>query len=152
MGVIWKRVSWRGAILTFVVGLGVGILLNFGIQISWAMATLINIVASFATIFVYSLFDRPKGKSKERIDRFFKQLKTPIKEEIEIKIGGPSPFYIVGIITMVIGGLLALICIAKAPVVDRIINLGIGASLLLIGYIMYRKSSRIRKAKMGGES
>lgn len=152
MGVIWKRVSWRGALLTFVVGLGVGILFNFGIRVSWAMSTVINIAASFVTIFVYSLFDQPKGKSKEMVSKFFKQLKTPVKEEIEVKTGGPSPFFIVGVITMVIGGLLAFICIAQAPVIDRVINLGVGGTLFLIGYIMYRKSGKIKRVKMGRES
>lgn len=142
MGVIWKRVSWRGAILTFVVGLGVGILFNFGIQTSWAIATLSNIVASFTTIFVCSLFDQPKGKNEERVSKFFEQLKTPIKEEIKAKTEEPSPFFIVGIITMVIGGLLAFICIARAPLMERLLNLGIGAGLFLIGYIMFRKSDK----------
>jgi len=44
------------------------------------------------TIFVYSLFDQPKGKSKEMVSKFFKQLKTPVKEEIEVKTGGHQPF------------------------------------------------------------
>jgi len=115
------------------------------------MSTVINIAASFVTIFVYSLFDQPKGKSEEMVSKFFKQLKTLVKEEIEVKTGGPSTFFIVGV-TMVIGGLLAFICIAQAPVIDRVGNLGVGGTLFLIGYIMYRKSGKIKRVKMGRES
>jgi len=129
----------------------VGVLFNFGIQVSWAMSTLTNIAASFTTIFVYSLFDQPKGKSEEKISKFFEQLKTPIREEIEVKTEGPSPFFIVGIITMLLGGLLAFISIAKVPVMDRVINLSVGASLFFIGCFLYRKSHKIKKVRMGRE-
>lgn len=79
-GLLLKKPTPRGAILTVVIGSAAGILLNVvpDHHLSWEMATLIETVICF-TVFIISGYLKCGDQNyTERINGFFKQITTPI--------------------------------------------------------------------------
>lgn len=96
----------------------------------------------FATaLYLFSyLFAKETMEDKRVVDKFFRRLATPIDISTEVYGAGKrqvSTFPVVGIITMIIGGLICLLIFGPFPKADIPINLGMGGLLLAIGFLMY---------------
>lgn len=80
-GIVFKKPNAIGALATVLIGILAGFLLNGHPEISWELATFIEIIICFA-IFFSSGWWVPKTKAyKERVDRFFKLINTPLRPD-----------------------------------------------------------------------
>jgi hypothetical protein len=84
-GILFKRPNAIGALATVLIGILAGFLLNGHSQISWELATFIEIVICFAIFFSSGWWVPKTLEYKERVDRFFKLINTPLrKDEIPV--------------------------------------------------------------------
>jgi len=84
-GILYKKPNSIGAIATVVIGILAGLLLNSHPEISWELATFIEIVICFIVFFSSRWWVTKTFEHKERVERFFKLINTPLrKDEIPI--------------------------------------------------------------------
>jgi len=106
LGIAFRRPNKNSAIYTIVVGIIAGIVLNMIPQISWEVATLIEIVLCLF-IYYYPLLMKKRTYSEQETV-FFQLVNTPIREEDKPNI---SPQYIRALVylfvfSMVISGVM----------------------------------------------
>ena len=157
-GLLWRKVTWRAALAGFCVGLFSGIFFlvwkeGLMAQYGWssntvkAMSILVSVAATLLAMYVTSWFERPEASECREIAAFFEQLERPIAEEevpaktVEEGERVPSPFYIVGLMTMGIGGVLVTIGLwTLGGGFGPEINIAVGGGLGVLGYSMFRRS------------
>jgi len=105
LGIASRKPNMHSAIYTIVVGIISGIVLNMIPQISWEVATLIEIILC---LFIYYYPALKKRVYNEKEKSFFKLVNTPIREEDKPNI---SPQYIRALVylfifSMVVSGLM----------------------------------------------
>ncbi|MEB2777385.1 sodium/solute symporter [Algoriphagus sp. D3-2-R+10] len=107
-GIIFKKPRPLGAIATVIVGIVLGLVLNGISDLSWELATLIEIVVCFLIFFGSGWFVSKSMDYKNRVEEFFKQLNTPLrKDEIpEISRAFQHMLFIVFIVALAISGIL----------------------------------------------
>lgn len=79
-GVLWRGPRPAGALATVVVGIGVGLYLHAHSEVSWPVATLIEIAVSVATLWMSGLIESRDEAYRERVATFFTRLATPIPD------------------------------------------------------------------------
>lgn len=85
-GLILKKPRPLGAIITVVVGIITGLVLNIHQEIPWEWATLISIVVCFLTFILSGLFESKNQKYLTRVEGFFRQINTPLSDEEKPKV------------------------------------------------------------------
>ena len=113
-GILVKHPDSRAAFLTIILGIAIGIIVNLIPGLSWELGTAIEIVL------VLSIYFFPYGKSgtaekKAEVERFFTQLRTPIREEEKPLITSSyiRVIYSIFIFSFVVAGL--LFCLMSIP-------------------------------------
>ncbi len=90
MAIIWKRANryavWTSLIVTIVSSLYVGKYFDFGLGLSIAWQITIYLPLGFLSFFIVSLFTKPEPK--EKLDKFYTLLHTPVGEENKLKEAG----------------------------------------------------------------
>ncbi len=82
MGIINKKATPRGAMVTIIVGAFTGIILNAMPQyFSWEMATIVEVIICFAIFYLSSLQKLGSAAYLQRVNSLFKQLATPITDK-----------------------------------------------------------------------
>jgi uncharacterized sodium:solute symporter family permease YidK len=81
LGIVFKNPNSTAAILTIIVGALSGVVLNAISGISWEWATLIETAICAVVYFVPSYIMHESDIHKTKVDDFFIQMATPIKEE-----------------------------------------------------------------------
>lgn len=79
LGIVCRRPNKTSAVLTMSIGIASGIVLNLLPQLSWEMATCIEIVLCFV-IYFYPVWMGEKEKHTPERDAFFEKLAKPIAE------------------------------------------------------------------------
>lgn len=79
-GVLLKRANASGAILSLVLGVCTGLVLNYLPDISWQAATFITILVCITTFLASALWTKRDAATRNRIDGFFARLKQPVPE------------------------------------------------------------------------
>lgn len=131
-GILFKGPSSLGAVVTVVVGIITGLLLNSHPEISWELATFIEIVICFAIFFSSGWWGPKSIELKARVDSFFKLINTPLRpDEIPtISTAFKSMLSNVFMIALVLSGILIF---AMA-----LFSLGTkGSNIAIIGAILY---------------
>lgn len=107
-GIIFKKPRPLGAIATVIVGIGLGLILNGMSDLSWELATLIEIVICFLIFFGSGWFVSKSLDYKNRVEEFFKQLDTPLRKDEIPEISGQFQhmLFLVFIFALAISGLL----------------------------------------------
>ncbi len=128
-----------------------------GVQPLTEQMTMILAAASFAlggTLYFFSmLFARDTEAENANIDAFFARLQKPVDPALEVYAKGgkeTSTFPLVGIITMIVGGLLVLLFLAPIPDTYSVIYLLLSGILLAFGFSMFyfgRKTEQKQLAK-----
>lgn len=139
LGIIVKRPDSRAAFLTIVVGVLIGVIVNLIPGLSWEMGTFIEMIL----ILVIYFFPYRKSESAEKkaeVAAFFKQLKTPIKEEDKpvITASYKGVIYSIFIFSFVVSGL--LFCLLSIPTITTkggMYSFAAGALCLVGAVIMY---------------
>ncbi len=80
-GILFKRPNASAAVLTILIGAISGIILNAIPSLSWEMATLIESLICVVVYFVPGFIMKEHAGQKQRVDKFFMQMNTVIKEE-----------------------------------------------------------------------
>jgi SSS family transporter len=111
-GLLMKRPTPQGAILTVVIGSVAGILLNLMPNLlSWEMATLIETMICFI-VFIFSGYSRNERQDYlARVNVFFKQINTPITENEKPVIESKLKDALIGlfVISLALSGLLFVV-------------------------------------------
>ena len=161
LGLLVRRVTWRGAGAGIVTGFVCGLSLYFyktfvlatqpGVDANWlrydyeAIAILTNFAVTLVAIALVTATEKVSGGERAKIDAFFERLATPIHagETESAEAGGAfSPFYLIGWVTIGTGLLLLVAAVTQASGTGRAINLGAGIALGLIGagfFLLHRK-------------
>jgi len=107
-GILSKKPRPIGALATVVLGMLSGLLLNAHPDISWEMATFIEIIICFIVFFSSGFFISKSIEYKKRVQEFFVLVNTPLsKEEIpEISPKLLQMLYNVFILSLSIGAIL----------------------------------------------
>jgi SSS family transporter len=111
-GLLMKRPTPRGAILTVVTGSVAGIILNlFPGRLSWEMATLIETLFCLFIFFMSGYFKPIENQYTGRVNNFFRQITTVIPEaekpQIEPKL--KSSLSALFVISLVLSGILFVV-------------------------------------------
>lgn len=131
-GILFKRPDSIGALATVLVGMLAGLLLNSHPEISWELATFIEIVICFAIFFSSGWWVTKTIEHKERIDRFFRLINTPLRpEEIpSISVKFKKMLSNVFVVALALSGLL-IITMALFSVGTK------GSNIAIIGALFY---------------
>ncbi|MBB5441196.1 SSS family transporter [Pedobacter sp. AK017] len=81
LGIALKQPRPWGALATLVIGVILGLILNANPSISWEIATLIEIVVCIAVFLLSGLIGKSNIIYKEKINKFFLKLSTPLRED-----------------------------------------------------------------------
>jgi SSS family transporter len=141
LGIILKKPTPKGAIFTVFVGAITGVVLNLFPQfLSWEKATLIETIICIL-IFVLSGYIKVKNPIYMiRVNNFFEQIKTPIKESEKPNIDPKFKSALNGLFAISLGvsGILFLIMsIPSIQISSGIYSLIAGVSCLVVGAIMW---------------
>lgn len=112
-GLLFRRPTPAGAVLTVVVGSAAGILLNVvpDHHLSWEMATLTETVICFAVFFLSGYISNKQRIYSGRIRKFFRQVNTPVPGEEKPVIEPKFKHALSGlfVISLVLSGLLFIV-------------------------------------------
>ncbi len=90
MAIIWRRSNryavWGSLIVTIISSLYAGKYFDFGLGLNIAWQITIYLPLGFITFFLISLFTKPEPK--EKLDKFYTLLHTPVGEEYKLKEAG----------------------------------------------------------------
>jgi SSS family transporter len=148
LGIILKKPTPKGAIFTVFVGAITGVVLNLFPQfLSWEKATLIETIICIL-IFVLSGYIKVKNPIYMiRVNNFFEQIKTPIKESEKPNIDPKFKSALNGLFAISLGvsGILFLIMsIPSIQISSGIYSLIAGVSCLVVGAIMWFTAKKIK--------
>ncbi len=174
-GFFWKRISARGAMTGLIVGAISGValvLLNiflvnlyaadmksnpelqYWLKQGWdSCAILINILVTLAAMFVGSIVRKQDPDEQERVERYFKDLDTPVNATAAhpAAVATGADLKVMGVTTLLFGGLMSitgvLILLSSGSAFSISINLATGGAFLLFGLLVYvRGKNRISKS------
>ncbi len=157
LGLTWRRATNRGVLTGFATGLATGFILLWCLpnefmllNLHWKKENLILVSTVLATIVpavAVSLTQRVGENERGRINAFHQRLEMPIgtlPEDISPAPTGQgshmSPFRVVGISVMLIGAMMLVITPWVAEGVQRVLNGGLAGGMLLLGFLMERRS------------
>ncbi len=160
LGLTWRRATNRGVLTGFAIGLGTGFILLGSLpsdftflDLEWKKENLILICTVLATLgpaVAVSLMQRLGKADRERIAAFHDRLTMPIGSlpgdippAPTARESGMSPFRIVGICIMLIGVMMLVITPWVAEGLQRALNGGLAAGMLLIGVLLERRSRAV---------
>jgi len=141
LGVLMKKPTPTGAILTVILGAVAGLVLNMiPTLLSWEMATLVETVFCIM-IFVFSGYIKVQTKGYyERISAFFTKINTPIPEgeKPTIQPAFKSALNGLFVISLFISGILFIVMsIPSFKLTSGLLSLGAGAICIILGVVMW---------------
>jgi solute:Na+ symporter, SSS family len=131
-GILFKKPNSFGAIATVVIGIISGFLLNSHPEISWELATFIEIIICFVVFFSSGWWVPKTVEYKERVERFFNLLNTPLlPDEIpNISVKFKKMLSNVFVVALALSGLL-IIAMAMFSLGTK------GSNISIIGAMFY---------------
>jgi len=162
LGLLSRRVTWRGAAAGIIAGLISGLSFYFykilvlakqtGVDPNWlrydyeAISILTNFSVTLLAILLVTVLERVSTTERAKIDEFFVRLTTPIDvRKTHARATGEvfSPFYIIGWVTGGTGLLLLIASLVQPAGIGRNINLVAGTTICVLGYGFYRLHRRV---------
>lgn len=116
MGVLVKRPDSKAAVMTIVLGVCIGIIVNLVPGLKWEVGTAVEMALILAIFFFpYKQTESPEKVSQ--VEEFFKQLSTPVKEEDKpvITPAYKRVIYSIFIFSFAVSGL--LFCFMSIPAI-----------------------------------
>lgn len=151
LGMLFRKPTAKGAIITVLFGAFIGLVLNlFPQYLSWEIATLIETLICLAIFFISGYLKQPAKVYVDRVAQFFKQITTPILEQDKPKIEPAFKSALNGLfaVSLAISGLLFLaMSIPSIKLISGIYSLVAGAICMTLGAVMWFTN---RKPKKGG--
>jgi len=148
-GLLMKRPTPQGAMVTVVAGSVTGIILNlFPEKLSWEMATLIETILCFFIFIVSGYVKQSEKINSEKVDGFFRQILKPIPEPEKPTIEPKLKHALSGlfVISFILSGLLFIVAsLPSLYLTSGKYSFGAGLICLIISGIIHfikRKSQR----------
>ena len=140
--VFWRPQPW-GAIASMVVGIALGFVLNLYPQISWQMATLIEMVVCIG-IFMGSGFFLSRDEAyNNKVAAFFKKLATPATGKPEADSPVMNGLMLLYAVAFVVTGILFIaMSLPSSGTLSGTLALGGGIICTLIGVVFYLKKKK----------
>ncbi len=164
-GMLWKKITVRGALSGLIAGAIAGISLiiinvylvnhfspqfesdpelQYWLKQGWdAYSIIFNVLITIAAMYIGSIFDKPSPEETQKNDAYFKDLDTPIESqgEIDLLAAKISNFKVIGVTSSLFGVLIIIIVLAmlifSGPMEGIMITLGTGIFLFLLGVGLY---------------
>ncbi|MCC5927779.1 MAG: sodium/solute symporter [Cyclobacteriaceae bacterium] len=146
-GILSKRPNPTGALATVILGIISGLILNAHPEVSWEMATLIEIIVCFTVFFGSGLMISKSADYINRVGLFFQKVNTPLqKADIpEIDINFKKMLFIVFIVALsVSGGLILAMAMFSIGTKSSSIAIGASAFYFLLALALYIRSTRLK--------
>ncbi|MBW3630351.1 MAG: Gfo/Idh/MocA family oxidoreductase [Gemmatimonadetes bacterium] len=157
-GLFSRRLTRKGAMVGFVVGLLVGFT-TLGIQrlylpgrpgytADWisfefgAYAIFINVGVTVLAMMLWTRFERRDAAEDARIADFFARMDVPVEAPAASGRSSPSPFYITGVGVLGVAGILLVASFFVESGIGRWIDVGAALVLALCGALLYRTRRR----------
>ena len=148
-GIIYRKATPKGAILTVVLGALAGIVLNsFPSVFSWEMATVIETILCLAIFFLSGLREKKEQNYVDRVATLFTRLSRKITDFPSIDAGFHRALLVLYIASLVVSG--ALFIGMGLPFIGRlsgILSVGSGVVCILIAIGMCLNSRGLLKLK-----
>ncbi len=149
LGIVLKRPRPWGALATVFGGMILGLFLNSRPDVSWEMATLIEIIACVAIYLISGIIPSRDSAYVQRVEAFFRKLATPLTESEKPKV---DPGFIrvmnrLYAVALVVTGLLfAAMSIPSIRVTSGQLAFGAGLLCLVVAVFLWTKnaSSKVR--------
>lgn len=126
----------------------------FALEMSYQGKGFIVAVCSVTAFLISMLFyDRSPDEYKQRCKEFYDRMHTPI--DFEKEVGGSTDYHqlkVIGILSMITGGLLSLLLLVPNELFGRICILCVCGFIILVGLLMVlaaRRTARLSLAKQG---
>ncbi|BDU25789.1 sodium/solute symporter [Flavobacterium sp. GSB-24] len=146
MGVIfWKPQPW-GALASMVIGILLGIILNYTKVFSWEIATLIEVAVCVGVFMLSGLFLSQDSRYNEKVKAFFIKLSTPstkTEEENDGVIGGLMMLYAVAF--SVTGTMFVVMGFPSISGMSGKLAISSGIICLIGAVIFYSKGRKAKK-------
>lgn len=81
LGLLFKKTNSMGAFITVVVGIVSGLAFTLVTDLSWELSTLVQILSCIAVFFISALLLKSGRVYKERVNAFFNQIGTALKQD-----------------------------------------------------------------------
>jgi len=140
-GLLWRRTTSAGAIISYFVGLATALVFKFGFDLPFWYFTGANILVSAATfVSIGLLFPSRNEREAARVHELFERIRHPLGSDevaaIERRAAeGPSPLYITGMVLCGIGALLLALGLAPMAWDARLTNWILAAVLVVLGFL-----------------
>jgi hypothetical protein len=163
-GLLIRRLTWRGAAAGIATGFACGLSLYLyktlvlagrpGVDPNWlrydyeTISILTNFGVTILAMLLVTALEKVTPRDRGKIDEFFARLSTPIdREKTHAKVAGEvfSPFYIIGWVTGGTGLLLLVASAVQPGTLGRVVNIGSGLVLCLLGLGFYRLHGRFMR-------
>ncbi len=149
LGIIYRKATPKGAILTVVLGALAGIVLNsFPSVFSWEMATVIETILCLAIFFLSGLREKTEQNYVDRVATLFTRLSRKITDFPSIDAGFHRALLVLYIASLVVSG--ALFIGMGLPFIGRlsgILSVGSGVVCILIAIGMWLNNKGLLKSK-----
>jgi solute:Na+ symporter, SSS family len=144
-GILLHRPKPWGALLTVAAGIVTGLILNYTPQISWELATLIEIGVCMAVFLLSGLMKSRNPEYLERVRIFFERLATPVAERDKPATQSGFLTAIAYLFATALGSTGLLFMLMSIPSVSEIsgqLAMGSGVLCLLAAAILWGNSKR----------
>jgi len=173
LGMLWRKISVRGALTGLICGAISGISLiviniilvnHFSFQFAsnpelkywlkqgWdAYAIIINVIITIVSMYFGSIFNKKSAEEQQKIDTYFQQLSTPLQTDghFEMSATRISNFKVIGIASTFFGLLVLLTGISIRLFAENpgntMLILGTGSFLTIFGIVLYLLSYRTER-------
>lgn len=146
LGIVFKRPRPWGALATVIGGMILGLFLNSQPQISWEMATLIQIVACVVIFLISGVVESGDVAYRKRVDAFFLKLATPLTDAEKPNVNWQfmhimNRLYAVALaVTGVLFGVMSLPSIGET---SGRFALGAGVVCLILAVVMWLRTQKV---------
>jgi len=141
-GLVYRRGTAWGAVASLALGTAVGAGLMFGAGLDYTWYAAGSIGTSIAAYLIVSELTPLDASRRQKVEAFFDRLSRPAEPPARSTSDAPSPFGIVGVVTLGLGVALALAGLANQQPVDRVLCGAVGGALALLGGAMAAVSRR----------
>lgn len=145
LGILYKRPNSTSSILTIMIGVIAGIVLNAIPTVSWELATIIEASLCLFIFFVPAYFMKEEPAKTANIESFFKKINTPLTEIEKPIISVESKKSMLGLFvisSVVAGGLFIGMSLPSISVYSGQLSFAAGLLCMILAFVLWLKSRK----------
>jgi Na+/proline symporter len=140
LGILYKKPNSISSILTIILGVISGVVLNAVPGISWELATIIETAFCLLIYFVPAIFMKEALAQTEKTEAFFTKLNTPLTEAEKPTISAESRKSMLGLFiisALVAGALFISMSIPSINIYSGQLSFASGVFCLIVGFVLW---------------